>query len=101
MIREQCECGNIAVWVYSPGFSSRDNPYFCDDCVSRGCMCGYRFIDEDDQPNGDEGKDWMWIEDDVAWVFLDEKQREYPCAEFDYEPDGFEREINPHIIEQN
>jgi hypothetical protein len=31
-------------------------------------------------------------------VNLDEKQREYPCGEFDYEPDGFEREINPHIL---
>jgi hypothetical protein len=61
-------------------------------------MCNYRFIDEEELPNGDEGKDWIWVEVDVAWVFLDEKQREYPCMEFDYEPDGFEREINPHII---
>jgi len=98
MIREHCSCGNIAVWVYSPGFSSGDNPYFCDNCVNRGCMCNYRFIDEEELPNGDEGKDWIWVEVDVAWVFLDEKQREYPCMEFDYEPDGFEREINPHII---
>jgi hypothetical protein len=98
MIREHCSCGNIAVWVYLPGFSSGDNPYFCDDCVNRGCMCNYRFIDEEELPNGDEGKDWIWVEVDVAWVFLDEKQREYPCMEFDYEPDGFEREINPHII---
>ena len=98
MIREHCSCGNIALWVYLPGFSFGDNPYFCDDCVNRGCMCNYRFIDEEELPNGDEGKDWIWVEVDVAWVFLDEKQREYPCMEFDYEPDGFEREINPHII---
>ena len=101
MTKEQCRCGRRAVWVYMPGFSSGDNPYSCDDCVPRGCMCHYRYIDEEDSPNGDENKDWIWIEKDVCWVNLDEKQREYPCSEFDYEPDGFEREINPHIIIQN
>jgi hypothetical protein len=61
-------------------------------------MCHYRYIDEEDSPNGDEDIDWIWIEEGVCWVNLDEKQREYPCSEFDYEPDGFEREINPHIL---
>jgi hypothetical protein len=64
-------------------------------------MCHYRYIDEEDSPNGDENKDWIWIEEGVCWVNLDEKQREYPCEEFAYAPDGFEREINPHITEQN
>jgi hypothetical protein len=100
MTKELCECGNVAIWAYLPGYSSDYHPYHCDDCVPRGCMCGYRYI-EDEFPEGDEGKNWIWIENGVCWVNLDEKQREYPCAEFDWEPDGFEREINPHIIKQD
>jgi hypothetical protein len=96
MTKELCECGKLAVWVYSPGFSVKAHPYFCDDCVSRGCMCNYRYI-EDEFPEGEEGKDWIWVDDDT-FVNLDEKQREYPCVEFDWEPDGFEREINPHKL---
>ena len=34
MSKAKCGCGQIAVWVYMPGFSGSANPYFCDDCVS-------------------------------------------------------------------
>ena len=107
MTNELCTCGKKAVWVYMPGFSNRDHPYFCDDCVPRGCECHYRYSSVDayhpplDNPNlpiGEENIDWRWIEKDVCWVDLDGKRREYPCAEYDYDPDGFEREINPHKI---
>jgi hypothetical protein len=101
MTKELCECGNLAIWAYLPSASQDYHPYYCDDCVPRGCMCQYRYIDESESPDGDENKDWIWIEKDVCWVDLDEKQREYPCAEFDWEPGGYEREINPHIIKQN
>jgi hypothetical protein len=50
------------------------------------------------KPLWEENVDWKWIEKDVRWTALDTKQREYPCAEYEFDPDGFEREINPHII---
>lgn len=33
MLKELCNCGEVAVWDYLPGFSSGSNSYFCDDCV--------------------------------------------------------------------
>ena len=108
MTKEMCECGNRAVWVYMPGYSSGDNPYSCDDCVPRGCECNYHYHDVNlyhpplDSPamsTGIENEDWKWKEERV-WCFIDEKGREYPCSEYDYDPDGFEREINPHIYEK-
>ena len=51
---------------------------------------------------GIEGKDWAWVEyegdeyvdkitkDDGYWQYLDERVRPYPCAEYDYDEDGFE-----------
>jgi hypothetical protein len=103
----------MAVWVYAPGFSGGDNPYFCDDCISStedlGCSCNWHYSkhsDEDftEQPEGIEGKDWRWVEhpgddymgeitkDEGIWVRLDEKGRPYPCAEYWYEEDGWEIE---------
>lgn len=92
---------NKAVWDYMPGFSSGKSSYFCDDCVHRGCSCNHRYINEEypNDPEGDEGKDWVWVEKDVSWTYIDDKGREYPCGEYDYDPDGYEREINPHMYE--
>jgi len=107
MTKEYCDCRNLAVWVYMPGFSSGDRPYFCDDCVPRGCECNHNYCDIESYhpaiekpftPDGEEGVNWKWLDENLVWVYLDEKQREYPCAEYDFDPDGFEREINPHII---
>lgn len=99
MTKEFCDCRNLAVWVYMPGFSSGDRPYFCEECVPRGCDCNlYHFEDDDTGPQGKEDVDFRWIDKDVCWVHLDEKGREYPCSEFDWDPDGFEREINPHVL---
>ena len=97
MTKELCECGKISVWVYMPGYSSGSHPYFCDDCVPRGCECNYGYSDEI-EPLWEENVDWKWIEKDVSWTALDDKKREYPCVEYEYEPDGFERTINPHTI---
>lgn len=94
-----------------PGYSSGCSPYFCDDCVGRGCSCNeYSVVDEDYHPpggirpneeeDGVEGVDWQWVnEEKTRWSRIDEKGRRYPCAEYDYDPDGYEREINPHIYE--
>lgn len=106
MTKAYCDCKNLAVWVYMPGFSGGEHPFFCDDCVPRGCECNHIYcnvdayyppLDNAHLPQGEENVDWKWIEKDICWVSLDDKKREFPCVEFDYEPEGFEREINPHI----
>ena len=51
-------------------------------------------------PIGVEDVDWKWIEKDVIWTPLDEKKREFPCGEFMWDEEGYEREINPHIYEE-
>jgi len=101
MTKELCKCGKRAVWDYMPGYSNGDHPYFCDDCVGRGCECNHRYVKDElfkegDPPEGEEGNDWIWIEEGKIWTIIDEMTREYPCAEDDYDPDGFERELNPH-----
>jgi len=104
MLRELCDCGKIAVWCYMPGYSSGSSPYSCDDCVGRGCDCNHRYVKdklfkEGDKPEGQEGIDWKWIVDGSIWTSIDDNGREWPCAEYDYDLDGYEREINPHIYE--
>ena len=68
MSKDLCDCGKVAIWSYGPGYSSGDNPNFCDDCVPRGCDCNYRYVDVNsyhpplehpDLPEGEEGKDWI------------------------------------------
>lgn len=109
MSKERCKCNNLAIWLYMPGYSNGDHPFFCDDCVPRGCECNHNYIDMNayepplnnpDYPAGEENVDWKWIENEIFWVSLDGEQREYPCSEYDYDPDGYEREINPHIYEK-
>lgn len=106
--KEYCECGKIAIWCYMPGFSSGSSPYFCDDCVRRGCECNHRYIDVNsyhpplenpDMPDGKEGEDWKWIKEGV-WCYIDDLGREYPCSEYMYDEEGFERELNPHDYEE-
>lgn len=107
MTKELCNCGKIAVWCYLPGYSSGNNPHFCDKCVPRGCSCDYIYcdsnaydppLDEPNVPEGIEGKDWKWIEEGKIYTDIDHEGREYPCSEFMYDQEGFERELNPHII---
>lgn len=99
MNKELCDCGKIATHCYMPGYSSGDSPYSCDDCVPRGCSCNHRYIDvnayqppldDPDYPEGEEGKDWKWVEKDKVWVHIDEKGREYPCIEYFYEEEGWD-----------
>jgi hypothetical protein len=44
-----------------------------------------------------ENVDWKWIDEGKIWTRLDDKCREYPCAEYDWDPDGYKRDINPHV----
>jgi len=95
---ELCDCGKKAIWVYLPGYSSGSNPYHCDNCVPRDCSCEMRFIVDNEKPSGEENIDWKWYDNEkTIWKYIDEKGRFYPCIEFDYDKDGFERELNPHI----
>lgn len=94
---ELCDCGQKATWLYMPGFKE-GRPFFCDDCVPRGCECNHRYVDVNsyapplDSPDLPEGTDWKWIEKDKVWCYIDEKGREYPCCEYDYEEEGFEKD---------
>ena len=81
MSKIKCECGKIAVWIYMPS-DSDDYPYYCDDCVPRGCSCNC-YPKDDDYDNSDPDN---WIEE------LDEKGRKQPCCEYEYFEEGFEEE---------
>jgi hypothetical protein len=93
---KKCRCGKNAVWLYMP--SSNKHPFFCDECVPRGCSCNHRYVDVNaykpplDEPELPTKDDYpiKWIEKDKIWCHVDEKGREYPCVEFEYDEDGFE-----------
>jgi len=110
--KEKCDCGNMAKWVYMPGFSSGESPYICDDCISSpediGCSCCWNTALEQeglpqDLPEGIEGKDWRWVEhegdefldkitkEDGYWLNLDERGRPYPCVEYEFSDEGFDK----------
>jgi len=95
---EKCDCGNKATWLYMPGFRE-GSPFFCDECVHRGCSCNHRYVDVNayhpplenpDMPEGIEGVDWKWIEPNKIWCSIDDKGREWPCCEYEYDEEGFE-----------
>jgi hypothetical protein len=115
MSKAKCDCGNLAVWVYAPGFSRGGNPFFCEDCISSpndiGCSCNWHHmnvndyhppISEPEMPEGIEGKDWRWVEfkgdehmqkitkNDKIWQYLDDRGRPYPCVEYFYDEEGFD-----------
>lgn len=94
----------LAVYYYMPSYKGKieAEEYFCDDCVPRGCSCEENHVDpnaygpeplsEPYLPKGIEGVDWKWIEKDKIWCSIDEKGRQYPCCEFMYDEDGFEKD---------
>lgn len=96
---EKCDCGKIAIWEYAPGFSSGRNPFFCDDCVPRGCSCNHHFVDknsyhpplEQDELPTKEDHPIKWIEEGKIWCHVDDQGREFPCVEYWYDIDGFEK----------
>lgn len=91
MFKELCDCGNVANYCYLPGFKDESNPYFCDDCVSRGCTCNYHYTSYE-SPEGENGVDWVWIDEGKIYSYIDNKGRFYPCAEYDYDPDGYDKD---------
>ena len=83
MNKEKCrECDKVAVWFYLPGMEDiydREDDYYCEDHVSRGCTCnlspkdgGYENLDPEN-----------WAED------LDDQGRKFPCCEYMYSEEGW------------
>jgi hypothetical protein len=90
MSKEICDCGNEAIYCYLPGHSNGDNPFSCDSCVPRGCSCNYHYLDYEN-PEGELGVDWVWIDEGKIYSYVDNEGRFYPCVEHDYDPDGYEK----------
>lgn len=114
----KCTCGKIATWLYMPNTDNLNSPFYCDNCVSRGCNCNWRSIEEPAlygtsenklMPQGIEGVNWKWVDQNMAtaqgikqpipekkyWTFLDINKKEFPCCEYEYEESGY------NINEQN
>lgn len=98
-MKELCECGKKATWIYGPGFNNGDSPFFCDNCVPRGCECNYMYIDiniydppldEPEIPDGVEGIDWIWVKKNKIWQYIDSNGLPFPCMEFEYNEKGFD-----------
>ena len=34
---------NMATWLYMPS-STREDNFFCEECVPRGCSCGREYL---------------------------------------------------------
>jgi hypothetical protein len=99
--KELCDCGKIATWCYMPGYGDGSNSNSCDDCVPRECDCNHNYVDVNAYhpslndpylPEGEEGKDWKWIEVGEVWCYIDTEGREYPCCEYMHSEDGWEKE---------
>ena len=89
-MKELCDCGEFGVWFYAPVTDIKRNPYYCDDCVPRGCSCNHYHVDEN--VYSEEDQPIKWIEEDKVWCSVDEQGREYPCCEYWYEEEGWEVE---------
>ena len=89
-MKAKCECGKEAKWYYMPS-STLSNPYYCEECVPRGCSCRNFYINEKGiselPPLNIESK-WKWIIENSIWCYIDEEGREFPCVEFDFDSNG-------------
>ena len=81
----KCECGAVATSVYAPS-SDNPHPYYCDDCVPRGCSCR---IESTEFPPPPHCLNIKWHGRD-RYELLDEMGRSCPCVEYDHYPDGFD-----------
>lgn len=101
------ECDNIAQWCYLPNCDVETlKGFYCDECVPRGCTCNILdfelfgepdenknvgFYDKDEK-NFDEKDMYKERKDSTFYYeYLDEKCRRFPCCEYDYSEDGFEK----------
>lgn len=92
MTKIKCSCGKKAVWIYGPSSDHMkpEDRYCCDKCVPRGCSCNW-----DVKPGIkyilDEFDNIINPEEDLYEV-TDEDGLYYPCCEWLYDKDGFEKE---------
>lgn len=85
------KCNNMAVWYYMPSTSlNKDNDYYCDNCISRGCSCN-AFIDFDEIIDNDAIVDFDKNTEDVKYN-KDQFGRDLPCVEYDYCETGFDED---------
>lgn len=83
-----CDCGEIATYLYLPGYSNGGNSFSCYSCVPKGCSCNERTMSE--KPVGIEGVDWKMSEGNPShWCNIDVNGNPYPCSEYDCDDDGF------------
>jgi len=91
-----CDCGKLATWAYGPGHAN-EHPYYCDDCVPRGCSCNREYTPDSKEgllngfgyyPTADEK--FKWLKENICWTPVDDKGREFPCIEYCENTDGFE-----------
>jgi hypothetical protein len=65
------QCREMAIWCFTPG-GRRENDYYCDACVARGCSCNWN--------------------DDLEEENKDDLGRLLPCCEYSYDEEGFDEE---------
>lgn len=103
------KCNKIAVWLYMP--SSNGRHFFCDDCVPRGCTCNVDNISEFGEPSSKQKVIW-WTKIGEEYTFnrpknafyyeiLDEKNRRFPCCEYEYDREGYDLEDNIYYLNVN
>jgi len=51
-------------------------------------------LNADEKPSVVESgtPNWKWIEQNKVWAVIDSKGREYPCVEYDYNPEGWDED---------
>lgn len=112
-------CGKTAIWLYLP--SSHGINFFCDDCVPRGCTCNVMDLDMEEPDKSLSERIIWWSKetynkclkdktdtttcctherknDSFHYEILDEQGRRNPCCEYDYCPNGYEREYNTYYV---
>lgn len=98
-----CDCGKKAEWAYMP--SCDWYPYYCDECVPRGCSCNDEYEYEHEERQGEiktvsineiiawynkTGMKWIWKEEGKSISHVDELGRLLPCCEFWHDKNGWE-----------
>ena len=99
---------NVATWFYAP--SSDDDPFYCDDCVPRGCSCNVYSLEE--FPNDIPNKNVIFWDKDIVnstlqrtpdsvfYEIVDNNGRRYPCCEYWYDENGWDFEDNTNNEEE-
>ena len=92
-----CKCGKMATWCNGAGDYS-GYPFFCDDCVPRGCFCNDEYDDPEHNCSikettdwfNSQGVKWVWKENCKSISKVDDQGRFLPCIEYSHQESGFE-----------